>query len=125
VSAPGPSSIFERMSAIARAAAAAGDGDRSATAIVCSRDGRRGRPRRELPPCRCSGCPRRASQAGWGCRPHWFRLPPDLRSRLWRADRDEPGGRAWSLCADEADRWIADHPPDPPRRDRREPELPL
>ena len=23
----------------------------------------------------------------WGCKPHWFRLPAELRMRIWRAYR--------------------------------------
>jgi hypothetical protein len=75
---------------------------------------------RDRPHCRVPGCPRFATQAGWGCRPHWFRLSPDLRNRLYFADRDDRTGAAWRVAAEEADRWIADHPPGELRRDRRQ-----
>ncbi len=99
--------------------------------IACSRGRRRdrryrgpdGRPQRERPGCRVPNCSRYATQANWGCQPHFFRLPPDLRHRLSLADRDDQVGRSWALTAEEADRWIADHPQPAPLRDRRQREL--
>jgi hypothetical protein len=91
-------------------------------AIVCGR-GRppaQYRPTEKRPHCRVPGCPRYATQADWGCQPHWFRLPPDLRNRLFLADRDDQTRSAWQVAAEEADRWIADHPPGQPLRDRRQ-----
>lgn len=63
------------------------------------------------------------------CRPHWFKLNPDLRNRLWRAHADELRlngrlGQAWSAVADEAQRWIEEHIARP-KLDRRQSELPL
>lgn len=98
---------------------------RHGSAIVC------GRGRRPAPPqCRWSGCGRRASRAEWGCREHWFRLPPSLRNRLWQAGIKEVAangrpGPAWAACAAEADAWSAEQLAKPPKRDRRQPELPL
>jgi hypothetical protein len=94
-------------------------------AIVCGRDSRGRRANRydERPDCRVPGCPRYATEASWGCRPHWYRLPPDLRHRLFLADRDDQTGQAWLATAEEADRWIADHPEGAPKRDRRQREL--
>lgn len=99
---------------------------RIAGAIVCDRGAGRRRPApKKRPPCRVPECPRYATQASWGCRPHWFRLPPGLRSRLFLADRDDQSRVAWRTAAEEADRWIADHPEAAPRRDRRQMELGL
>lgn len=92
--------------------------------IVCGRGRpRRLRPHEERPRCRVPDCPRYATQAGWGCQPDWFRLPQHLRDALFRASRDDQTGTAWAHAAAEADRWIADHPKDAPKRDRRQREL--
>jgi hypothetical protein len=96
-------------------------------AIIC---GRRLRSVAERPPCRWPGCSRCASQSGWGCRAHWFLLPPDLRARLWRVAQREIGangrlGPAWECVAEEADRFAIEKAAAPPRRDRHQPELPL
>lgn len=102
-----------------------------AGAIVCSRASRRPRPREALECRGSSDCGRKASQASWGCRHHFFKLPPDIRNRLWRADRDERAcgagvrGRAWRVVDEEAQDWLAEQAAKPPRADRRQPELPL
>jgi hypothetical protein len=98
-------------------------------AIVCGRPRRKAR--REVLPCRWAGCDKQASQASWGCRHHWYQLPPGLRSRLWQADRDERAatgrpGAAWRAAADEAQRWMEEKLAKPPgASDRRQPELDL
>lgn len=97
---------------------------RLAGAIACSRGAGR-RVGQERPPCRWAGCPRKASKARWGCKVHYFKLPPGLRNRLYMADRAEPGGRAWQACADEADRWAQQKQVEPKRPSWRQPELPL
>ena len=93
-------------------------------AVVCGR-GRHGRRQLARPACRVPGCPRYATQANWGCRTHYFRLSPELRRALYFLARDDQAGRSWRVVAEEADRWIADHPPEAPRRDRRQRELGL
>lgn len=103
---------------------------RVAGAIFCSRERRQApqrRPRPAIDGCRFPGCERRATQAGYACRAHWFRLTPDLRSRLWRADRDDRqhGRPAWSAVAYEADRWIEQRELAAFAPDWRSPELPL
>ncbi len=35
--------------------------------------------------CHWPGCQRKVPPAAWGCRPHWFALPPAIRTRIWRA----------------------------------------
>jgi hypothetical protein len=95
-----------------------------AAILIC----RRGRAERTQ--CRRPGCGRYATQANWGCRSHWFELPPDLRARIWQAavrDRGPDGqlGKAWQAAADEAERWIAEQGAKPPAPDRRQPELPF
>lgn len=83
--------------------------------------------------CHWPGCDRQVPPAAWGCRPHWYQLPRDLRSRIWRAYRigQEVDGRpspAYLAVAREAQEWIAKwHGPgaEALRRDRRQSELPL
>jgi hypothetical protein len=33
--------------------------------------------------CHWPGCERQVPPAMWGCRPHWYALPADLRNRIW------------------------------------------
>jgi hypothetical protein len=35
--------------------------------------------------CHWPGCERQVPPAVWGCRPHWYALPEDLRNAIWRA----------------------------------------
>ena len=93
-------------------------------AILCGRSGRR--PRRSPPSaCRWPACNNNATQAGWGCRHHFFKLTPDLRNRLFLAHRAElqangrsgrgwngragyPTSQAWHVVCEEAELWAAE-----------------
>lgn len=35
--------------------------------------------------CHWPGCSRQVPPAMWGCRPHWFALPREIRTGIWRA----------------------------------------
>lgn len=35
--------------------------------------------------CHWPGCHRQVPPAMWGCSKHWWRLPQELRVRIWRA----------------------------------------
>ena len=35
--------------------------------------------------CHWPGCERQVPPAMWGCRPHWYSLPADLRRGIWRS----------------------------------------
>lgn len=35
--------------------------------------------------CHWPGCERQVPPAMWGCRPHWFMLPKDIQTAIWRA----------------------------------------
>lgn len=35
--------------------------------------------------CHWPGCDKQVSPAMWGCKPHWFKLPKNLRDRIWAA----------------------------------------
>jgi hypothetical protein len=79
--------------------------------------------------CHWPGCNRQVPTAKWGCVQHWFKLPPNLRARIWRAYkiRQEDSGRpseAYLVVAREAQDWIKRHISDRPAA-RRQPELPL
>lgn len=69
--------------------------------------------------CHWPGCERQVPPAMWGCKEHWFKLPSDLRGRIWRAYRvgqEEDGrpSRAYLDVAREAQEWIAKHLPRQP-----------
>src|SRR5439155_10581571 len=64
--------------------------------------------------CHWPGCTRQVPPAKWGCPEHWYKLPPNLRARIWRAYQlgQEEGGRpsqAYLVVAREAQEWIAQH----------------
>lgn len=68
--------------------------------------------------CHWTGCERKVPPALWGCRQHWYMLPLDLRTRIWRAYR--PGQEQTKTPSDEyvavareVQAWIAEnHPPE-------------
>lgn len=35
--------------------------------------------------CHYPGCTQEVPPSMWGCRPHWFSLPADLRKAVWKA----------------------------------------
>ena len=37
--------------------------------------------------CHWPGCSKQVPPAMWGCTPHWYKLPADLRSRVWATFR--------------------------------------
>jgi hypothetical protein len=37
--------------------------------------------------CHWPGCTQQVPPAMWGCRPHWYTLPAELRARIWRTYR--------------------------------------
>ena len=37
--------------------------------------------------CHWPGCAKAVPPRMWGCRGHWFRLPRELRDRIWSAYR--------------------------------------
>lgn len=61
--------------------------------------------------CHWPGCTQQVPPAVWGCKPHWFALPKDLRDRVWRAYRpgqevDLTPSREYLQVADDVQRWI-------------------
>jgi hypothetical protein len=64
--------------------------------------------------CHWPGCERLVPPAKWGCREHWYKLPPDLRSAIWRAY--QPGqeiskrpSAEYVAVARQVQEWIARH----------------
>lgn len=64
--------------------------------------------------CHWPGCTAQVPPAKWGCSKHWFRLPKELRDKVWAAYK--PGqeinmrpSREYLDVADEVQRWIKDH----------------
>lgn len=64
--------------------------------------------------CHWPGCTRQVPPAMWGCKPHWFTLPQDLRNRIWAAY--VPGqevtltpSRTYLAVADEVERWCREY----------------
>lgn len=64
--------------------------------------------------CHWPGCTTQVPPAMWGCRPHWYRLPADIRNRIWKTYR--PGQEIDLKPSDEytdvaraAQDWIRAH----------------
>jgi hypothetical protein len=73
----------------------------------------RRQPPTERHECGWPPCDRQVPLAMWGCREHWYRLPRDLRTRIWAAytpgqERlgQEPS-QQYLEAAQEAQAWIA------------------
>jgi len=69
--------------------------------------------------CHWPGCTTQVPPAMWGCRTHWFMLPPDIRNRIWNAYR--PGqeitmtpSAEYVAAARAAQEWIATNYPSAP-----------
>lgn len=64
--------------------------------------------------CHWPGCDKDVPPAMWGCKNHWFRLPKNLRDRVWATYK--PGqeingtpSRAYLLVADQVQQWIKEN----------------
>lgn len=64
--------------------------------------------------CHWPRCKRQVPPAMWGCRPHWFALPSEIRRCIWACY--EPGqeisgnpSREYLKAAREAQKWIEQH----------------
>ena len=61
--------------------------------------------------CHWPGCTKQVPPAMWGCRPHWFRLPKELRDRIWAAyvpgqEKTLTPSDEYLEAADAVMRWI-------------------
>lgn len=64
--------------------------------------------------CHWPGCEKQVPPALWGCKAHWFKLPDDLRRRIWRAyqkGQEETGrpSRDYLEAANDVQACIAKH----------------
>lgn len=63
--------------------------------------------------CPWPGCPVRVDPDLWGCKSHWFSIPPALRTALWKAyRRGQTAGTAspeYREAAAAIDAWIKAH----------------
>lgn len=84
--------------------------------------------------CHWPGCNTEVPPKMWGCRGHWFRLPLDLRQRVWAAYRDgqeetKTPSVGYVIVAREVQawcrQWIKDHPEADKQRPKAQLELPL
>jgi len=62
--------------------------------------------------CHWPGCTAQVPPAMWGCKEHWFALPPPIRTKIWRAYRmgqeiDGCPSREYLEAARAAQEWIA------------------
>ncbi len=69
--------------------------------------------------CHWPGCDKQVPPAMWGCKNHWFRLPPALRSAIW--DAYVPGqevtitpSAAYLEAARKVEAWIGQQGPPAP-----------
>lgn len=67
--------------------------------------------------CHWPGCVSMVPPAAWGCRPHWYKLPQEIRSRIWRAYRigqetTKTPNPEYIAAARAAQAWIADQQKD-------------
>jgi hypothetical protein len=68
--------------------------------------------------CHWPGCTKTVPPALWGCRPHWFALPKELRDKVWQAYRpgqevDKKPSETYVAVAREVQRWIAEKKGEP------------
>lgn len=64
--------------------------------------------------CHWPGCPKQVPPAKWGCAAHWYRLPAQLRVRVWNAyrpgqERDGRPSADYLAVARAVEEWIRDH----------------
>ncbi len=73
--------------------------------------------------CHWPGCETLVPPAMWGCRPHWYSLPPGLRNRIWDAyvpgqEISKSPSEKYLKVALEAQDWIKHHLANPPPQHR-------
>lgn len=61
--------------------------------------------------CHWPGCTKQVPPAMWGCKDHWFALPPGLRAKVWRAyvpgqETTMTPSAAYVAVAKEVQAWI-------------------
>ena len=61
--------------------------------------------------CHWPGCDKQVPPAMWGCSLHWFKIPKELRDKIWLAYRpgqeiDMKPSKAYLEIASAVERWI-------------------
>lgn len=61
--------------------------------------------------CHWPGCTKQVPPAMWGCKPHWFALPANLRAKIWAAyvpgqEKTLTPSDAYLKVAHEVQEWI-------------------
>lgn len=61
--------------------------------------------------CHWPGCQTQVPPAIWGCKKHWFKLPPLLRSKIWSCYRpgqelDKRPSASYLEVAKQVQEWI-------------------
>lgn len=61
--------------------------------------------------CHWPGCPEQVPPAMWGCRRHWFKIPKELRHRIWESYRpgqenDLRPSEAYVQAAKAVQEWV-------------------
>jgi hypothetical protein len=61
--------------------------------------------------CHWPDCKKQVPPALWGCKAHWFKLPQDLRNKIWASYRagqevTMTPSKKYLEVADEVDKWI-------------------
>lgn len=64
--------------------------------------------------CHWPGCSKQVPPALWGCREHWYKLPRELRNKIWNTY--QPGqeqklnlSKEYISVAREVQKWIIDY----------------
>jgi len=63
--------------------------------------------------CHWPGCGKVIPPAMWGCKSHWFKLPPQIRNAIWRAyvpgqEIDKNPSEDYIVAAQAAQDWIVE-----------------
>lgn len=86
------------------------------TTIAQKADYVRGQAQARPHECHWPGCAQQVPPAMWGCRAHWYKLPRELRAKIWSAYRpgqeiDQRPSRDYVAIAREVQEWIAANTP--------------
>ena len=81
-----------------------------------SERGARGEPVSGVHHCHWPGCHRPVPPKMWGCAPHWFSLPKDIRDRIWMTyvpgqEETKTPSAAYVAFAREAQAFALNHVP--------------
>jgi hypothetical protein len=67
--------------------------------------------------CHWPGCTKTCAPAQWGCTQHWYKLPAELRAKIWTAYRPgqeeskTPSAKYMEVAREVQDWIMTNHPP--------------